>query len=137
MRFCHFFWLILILAGCNTNKFMQTAHNPSANSFLDSLLKAQKETVKKKEKEPSYTRPSGGGWLNSFLSSSGLQVFLWTLAVLFVLFILYKLFLTEGAFRRKLTKAKNTEAAVEEEVITSESDFDALVRQALQQGNVV
>lgn len=40
MRFCHFFWLILCLAACNTNKFMQTSHNPSANSFLDSLLKA-------------------------------------------------------------------------------------------------
>jgi hypothetical protein len=103
---------------------------------LDSLLKAQKKKPKQKqEQNNNYSAPSGGGWLNSVLSSNGLQIFLWILAVLFVLFILYKLFLTEGAFRRKTTTAKNATAAVEEELITNESDFDALVRQALQQGN--
>jgi hypothetical protein len=40
MRFCHFFWLILILAACNTNKFMQTTNYPPVNSFLDTLLKS-------------------------------------------------------------------------------------------------
>ena len=52
MRFCHFFWLILCFAACNTNKFMQTTHNPSANSFLDSLLKAHA-----KEFGPIYNDP--------------------------------------------------------------------------------
>jgi hypothetical protein len=40
MRFCHFFWLILFLAACNTNKFMQSTNYPPENSFLDTLLKA-------------------------------------------------------------------------------------------------
>lgn len=40
MRFCHFFWLILFLAACNTNKFMQSTNYPPSNSFLDTLLRA-------------------------------------------------------------------------------------------------
>jgi hypothetical protein len=57
------------------------------------------------------------------------------LAACFVLFILYKLFLTEGAFRKKTTSLKNTSPEVEEEVITSESDFERLIRLALQSSN--
>lgn len=102
---------------------------------LDSLLKAQKNAPKQKERQTDYTAPSGGGWLNAALSSQGLQVFLWTMAALFILFILYKLFLTEGVFSRKTNSSKNTAEAVEEEVITSESDFDSLIKQALQQNN--
>jgi hypothetical protein len=49
MRFCHFFWLILILAGCNTNKFMQTTNY----SFLDTLLKSHLQ-----EFTPIYNDPS-------------------------------------------------------------------------------
>jgi Domain of unknown function (DUF4129) len=47
---------------------------------------------------------------------------------------LYRLFLAEGAFKRKPKSAK-AEAEVEEEIITNESNFDALIRQALQGGN--
>jgi Domain of unknown function (DUF4129) len=103
---------------------------------LDSLLKAEKGKKKKEEKEEDYTStPSGGGWLNSILSSGGLQAFLWVLAALFVLFILYKLFLTEGAFRKKTAASKSATPDVEEEVITAESDFDVLIKQAAQSGN--
>lgn len=102
---------------------------------LDSLLKAKKQAPKEAEKEKTYSQPSGGGWLNAVLSSNGLQFFLWTLAVAFVMFVLYKLFLTDGAFRRKSAATNAKTAAVEEEVITGESDFDLLIKQALQQRN--
>jgi hypothetical protein len=104
--------------------------------YLDSLLKAKKQAPKKAaEQEQTYSEPSGGGWLNRVLASDGLQLLLWTLAVAFVIFVLYKLFLTDGAFRRKPAAANTQAAAVEEEVITGESDFDLLIKQALQQRN--
>jgi hypothetical protein len=107
--------------------------------YLDSLLKAKKENAKKKDnkEESNYTPPSGNGgsWLDRFLSSGGLQVFLWALAIAFVLFILYKLFLTEGAFRKTPKSIKENTPGAEEEVITSESNFEILIKQAVQSGN--
>ena len=100
---------------------------------LDSLLKAEKEKEKKEKK--TYTPSSGPSALEMFLSSSGLQFFLWIMAAFFVLFILYKLFLTEGAFRKKTTSLKNTSPQVEEEIINSESDFERLILLALQSNN--
>jgi len=102
--------------------------------YLDSLLKDKKN--KEKPKESSY-RPSGSGngWLNGVLSSYGTQVFFWILAACFVLFILYKLFLTQGAFRRTSADKTTIEPQVAEEVITPESDFDKMIRQATEAGN--
>ncbi|MEP7255467.1 MAG: DUF4129 domain-containing protein [Ferruginibacter sp.] len=98
--------------------------------YLDSLLKdKQKKQVKKK---PGLQGP---GLLNSFLTSPFLRVMLWTLAVLFILFVLYRLFLAEGVFKRESRSAKQQTPEVEEEVITSESDFDNLINQALQNNN--
>jgi hypothetical protein len=96
--------------------------------YLDSLLK----NIKKKEvKQPPRQRRS---LLNSLFNSDIVTVLLWTVAIAFVFFILYRLFLAEGAFKRK-SKSATAEAEVEEEIITNESDFDALIRQALQSGN--
>jgi hypothetical protein len=98
--------------------------------YLDSLLK------NKKKAEAKTTRgPSGGGLLNSLLSSGFVSVLLWALAISFVFFIIYRLFLADGVFQRRSRSAKNAEAEVEEELITRESDFDALIRTALQNSN--
>lgn len=59
---------------------------------------------------------------------------LWTLAILFILFILYKLFLPKG-YLKESRAAKQQTPEVEEEVISSESDFDNLINQALQANN--
>ena len=96
--------------------------------YLDSLLKS----IKKKEaKAPPRPRTN---IISNLLNSDIVTVLLWTVAIAFVLFILYRLFLAEGAFKRK-SKSANAEAEVEEEIITKESDFDALIRQSLQSGN--
>ncbi len=96
--------------------------------YLDSLLK----NIKKKEvKVPPRPRTS---IISNLFNSDIVTVLLWTVAIAFVLFILYRLFLAEGAFKRK-SKSAVGEAEVEEEIITHESDFDALIRQALQSGN--
>jgi len=99
------------------------------SKYLDSLLRNQK-----KEKPEEAPRPSGGGFLNRILSSGFVSVILWSVAILFVLFIIYRLFLAEGVFQRR-SKAVDGEGAVEEEVISHESDFDALIRQSLQNSN--
>ena len=101
--------------------------------YLDSLLKAKKDEQGKKQE--TYTAPSGPGWLGSALSSQGLQVFLWALAILFVLFILYKLFLTEGVFRKNFKNTKTVAPEVAEEIITGESDFYAFIKDAEKSGN--
>lgn len=93
--------------------------------YLDSLLKNIKQ------KEPPAPRRS---IFSNLFNSNIVTVLLWTAAIAFVLFILYRLFLAEGAFKRK-SKSVNAEAGVEEEIITNESDFDALIRLALQSGN--
>jgi hypothetical protein len=97
--------------------------------YLDSLLRG----IKKKEvKQPRMQRPN---ILSRLFNSGIVQVSLWTLAIAFILFILYRLFLADGAFKRRSKSANDADAEVEEEIITKESDFDALIRQALQIGN--
>jgi hypothetical protein len=95
---------------------------------LDSLLK-------EKQKQDLSYKPSGPGVINSFLSSSFLQVLLWMMAIFFVLFVLYRLFLTKGVFKRESKNVKEKVPEVEEEVITDKSDFDNLISHALQNNN--
>ncbi|MEO6254229.1 MAG: hypothetical protein ABIO79_13030 [Ferruginibacter sp.] len=97
--------------------------------YLDSLLKNQKKATVRQT-----PRPPGSGLFNNILSSAFVRVLLWTLAIGFVLFIIYRLFLADGVFQRR-SRSKKEEANVEEEQITHESDFDAMIRQALQNGN--
>jgi biopolymer transport protein ExbD len=105
---------------------------------LDSLLKAKKDNAKNKDDEQDNYRPPenrGNSWLDGFLSSGGLQIFLWTLAAFFIVFILYKLFLTEGVFRKTPRSQKANAPDAEEEIINNDSDFDILIKQAQQAGN--
>ena len=99
--------------------------------YIDSLLKEKK---KKNVKEPDY-QPSGSGIFNGFLNSGIIQFLLWALAIGFVLFIIYRLFLAEGVFMRKSKSINDAETEVQEEQITHDSDFDVLIRQALQKNN--
>ena len=109
----------------NLNSFAYVKH-------LDSLLKAKQETEKRKEKEVSS---SGRSWFESLLSSDALQFILWMLAAFFILFILYKLFLTEGIFRKNPKYSKYLKPQAEEEIINEQSNFEQLIKQALQSGN--
>lgn len=99
--------------------------------YLDSLLKNEKI---KQEKAQSPQTSSGPSFFESILNSGFTKTLLWALAICFVLFIIYRLFLAEGVFQRKTKSAENTEAA-EEEVITHESNFDTLINTALQNSN--
>jgi hypothetical protein len=109
-------------------KYWRDLDDYSYTKYLDSLLKSQK----KKEKDHEPSKP---GMFNDILGSGILGLILWTFVICFVGFILYQLFLSDGGFRRRSRSAKGIIAEVEEEIITPESDFDALIRQALQNGN--
>ena len=100
--------------------------------YLDSLLRN-----KKAEKQPEYkpNPPSGPGVFSGILSSGITKVILFTLAIAFVLFVIYRLFISEGVFKRKTKAVENATEQQEEEIITKESDFDRLIRVALQNGN--
>lgn len=106
---------------------------------LDSLLKAAREKNKKQRKQQgaehetvSYNR-GGSSWLDAMLASQGLKIFLWVIAGAFVLFVIYKLFVTEGSLKRRPKNSPEKDAGVEEEIITPESDMDRLIREAVQQ----
>jgi hypothetical protein len=99
------------------------------NKYLDSLLKSEKN---KAQKQPPFPRRN---IFSGLFNSGAVTVILWLMAIAFVLFIIYRLFLADGAFRRTTKQAKNTDAGVEEEIITRESDFVTLIRQALQSRN--
>ena len=120
--------------------------------YLDSLLRAKQEKAKVKMTPPSKTRTSSSSsststspeieepqertWLDRLFTSKATVVVLWILAGLFVSFILYRLFLGGGNPFKKNTKTapQTVEETVEEE-ITSESDFDKMIRQAAEKGN--
>lgn len=101
---------------------------------LDSLLRdmQEKEKNKREEKIPS----SEPGFFNALFSSDLVQVLLWIVGICFVLFIVYRLFLSEGVFRRETKQSKTVEGKLEEEEISADTDFDALISQALRQNNL-
>jgi len=105
--------------------------------YLDSLLKVQQEEKKKKPEESTVSsrRDKEPGWLDDVFASPVTKIFLWILAGLFVLYVLYKLFLTDGAFSRRSKTSRTDTPEVSEEVISAESDFDALISQSHRSGN--
>ena len=100
---------------------------------LDSLLKDAKDKQNKQVKKD--TGSSGSNWLWGIFSAEGTKFFFWGLAAFFVLFILYRLFLTEGVFKRRSAVVNFATPEAIEETITSESDFEIMIRQAVQSGN--
>jgi hypothetical protein len=100
---------------------------------LDSLLQAEKN---KNAKQQKFNPPSfNTSWLQRLLNGNGLQLLFWMLAIFFVLFILYKLFLTKGAFRRSAKNEKSNLPLVEEEVIDANTNFDNLITEAIKANN--
>ena len=98
--------------------------------YLDSLLNEEQN-----KRKPQRAQPSGPSGVDNLLTSPVTRIILWMLAGCFILFILYRLFLAQGIFSRGVKKKEEAEPEVSEDIITSESDFDQLIRQALRAGN--
>jgi hypothetical protein len=94
---------------------------------LDSLLKAsQNEQI---NNPVIKKRSSSGSFLDAFFASGIVEIILWSIAILFVIFILYNLFLSKGAFRRTGKKSPEAEQISEEEIFENEN-YDSLLNQA-------
>ena len=97
---------------------------------LDSLLK------EKPDKHLDNKTSDGGS--NSFLfwllTSPAIRIIFWVIAASFVGFILYRLFLSNGIFRRN-TLSSTATAMLEEDQAVTLSDYDRLILQAYNTGD--
>ncbi len=103
--------------------------------YLDSLLKDKQDKERNKGNNDTDNSSPKPGWLNSILSSSEVQIFFWALAAVFVFYISYKLFLTQGVFKKSYKNKNIASPEVSEEIITSESDFNLLIVKAVNKSN--
>jgi hypothetical protein len=117
-----------VLAWKNEKSFSYTKN-------LDSLLRAEKNKKEKEEKKTFNPPNYNTSWLQNLINGLILQLLFWILAIFFVLFVLYKLFLTKGVFKRKAKNEKNNLPLVEEEVIDVHTNFDNLITEALKANN--
>jgi hypothetical protein len=95
---------------------------------IDSLLKLKQQEEMEDYKNRLKEKPNN--FLSRLFSSGILQVLFWMVAIGFVVFILYRLFLSNGIFKREV--ASRTVNAVEEEpVIATVADYDKLIHQSV------
>jgi len=126
--------------------------------YMDSLLKnVQKEDDERavngsgkgtsKEKNGKLKRsdddegriilqPRSNSSPNGMFNSGIFQIIMWSLAGLFIAFILYNLFLSKGVFKKTTTVKTTEEAAEEVPEDIAEGDYDRLLRQAYLLGDL-
>lgn len=99
---------------------------------LDSLLRAKEKEL---TKDDSISIPQKETNSTSIFSAKSAQIILWTIAGVFVLFVLFKLFSNQGLFR---IRNKNTNVIVENladpEMIFNQN-FDQLIHQSYKLGD--
>ena len=100
---------------------------------IDSFLLAQKKEDSMQSKIV-IKQNSGNSFLSNFLNSGILQVLMWIIAASLVLFIIYKLFLSEAVFNKRKTKA-GINLQTEELDIHLVNDYDKLLHDAYADGN--
>ncbi len=94
---------------------------------LDSVLADHQRKQKAKAAKVS-NKPS---WLERFFLSGATMYFFWALAITFILFILYKLFFSEGFFQRTYKRSPVTVMGDEEANLAQATDFSSLISQAI------
>lgn len=99
-------------------------------SSIDSLLKTQQNQQEAKTKNEN--RPLS--FLDRLFNSSFLKIFFWSIVSGLVLFILFRLFITQGAFHRPAAN-KNVEEKEEEGKVYTQSDYSKLVQQSCRLGD--
>lgn len=102
---------------------------------LDSLLhKAHEEKKSDQSSAPIMDSSGSDSFLQNFLSSSGASVIFWGLAIAFVLFILYRIFLSNGVFSRNVS-AKTVNEISEEDKLPDDSDYPSMISKAVGKGD--
>src|ERR1019366_4996640 len=107
-------------------------------AYLDSLLKKKKNDLRMdtisidknagSSKSKAFSMPSSSS--NNFLNSFPLQIFFWFIAILFIGFILYKLFFKGGLFIKGNLKNDNEPAYEEPEKLSKYSAYNEFIYEA-------
>jgi len=106
-------------------------------AYLDSLLRKKTDlridtvnidggTVNKNRAKTSRTSTNS----NSFLNSFPIRIFFWIVAIFFIGFILYKLFLTGGLFAKGNAKAGDEPVNREPESLNEYAEYNLLIHEA-------
>ena len=93
---------------------------------LDSILIA----LQKKQQTQAQPVRTNLSWLEKFFFSSVTKIFFWVLACLFIGFIIYKLFIAEGFFKKQTVSSKVKVLPDEEEHLFALTDYGKLIIQA-------
>jgi hypothetical protein len=82
---------------------------------LDSLLRdAQRQEIAEQKKQVKQNDKEEESWLDRFFGAKLTMYVFWVLGGAFILFILYRLFLSDGMFERRTASIKNEEEKSEE-----------------------
>lgn len=95
--------------------------------YLDSLLIEKKQSLL----NAAATRDNKQSLLSRVFSSSITKYFFWILAGVFVFFILYKLFFTQGIFQRPAVTTNVTVLGDEREHLSQTADYEKLINEAV------
>ena len=98
---------------------------------MDSLLK----DLQKKQLDASNIEPEKPSLFEQLLSSDITKFIFWTLACFFVLFIIYKLFFTEGFFQRQSSKTAVDLLEEDDRNVNGNADYDKQVNLAISNKN--
>jgi hypothetical protein len=96
--------------------------------YIDSLLK-----IKKQEELDAYNEALNDksvNFIRQLLSSGVMQFIFWAVAIAFVVFILYRLFLSNGIFKRKFAEVRVITTPEELKSATI-SDYDKLMHHSI------
>ncbi|MBS1743932.1 MAG: DUF4129 domain-containing protein [Bacteroidetes bacterium] len=100
---------------------------------LDSLLKeAEKAEMEREVINTSRKAPSP---LQLFFDSAVVQFILWAVIIMVLLFIVYKLFVSQGLFTKNKTDAVVKESGEITKEMTDPADYDAMIRQSYTKGD--
>lgn len=99
---------------------------------LDSLLKIKQQEDLDNYQQAVKQKPNN--FLKKLFSSGMLQIFFWIVAMSFVVFVLYKLFFSNGIFKKNMLRTTVSEVQ-EKEIITTIADYDKLVLQSVKQAD--
>lgn len=97
-------------------------------NHIDSLLK-----IKKQQELDAYNEEvndTSAKFIQQLLSSDFLQFIFWATAIVFVIFILYRLFVSNGVFKRKPVEIPVVEPP-EELKLATVSEYDKLIQQSV------
>lgn len=94
---------------------------------LDSLLKEKEHEFMN---DGDYKSNHSSSFLQNFFSLTIVRFLLWAVVVIVVLFIIYRLFISKGIFRRTSSTSSLKSLEDIQQQVENASDYDALIRQS-------